>query len=60
MNKEELYNEAKNAYYNGEAIMTDAEFDALESELGLENSGWQKKYPILKLTQRASPQLSLS
>lgn len=51
MNKEELYNEAKNAYYNGEAIMSDAEFDALESELGLENSGYvgthhQKSYTV--------------
>lgn len=51
MNKEELYNNAKNAYYNGEAIMSDVEFDTLESELGLENSGYvgthhQKSYTV--------------
>lgn len=32
-----LYNRAKEAYYNGEEIMTDIEFDQLEKELGLEN-----------------------
>lgn len=40
MTKEEklkLYWEAKEAYYNGEEIMTDLEFDELEKELGLEN-----------------------
>lgn len=40
MNREEklaLYWEAKEAYYNGEEIMSDIEFDALEKELGLEN-----------------------
>ena len=40
MNKKEkieLYNRAKEAYYNGQEIMTDFEFDALEKELGLEN-----------------------
>ena len=40
MTKEEklkLYWEAKEAYYNGEEIMSDIEFDALEKELGLEN-----------------------
>ena len=38
-NKEklELYQRAKEAYYNGQEIMTDFEFDALEKELGLEN-----------------------
>ncbi len=38
-NKEklELYNKAKEAYYNGQEIMTDYEFDQLEKELGLEN-----------------------
>lgn len=35
--KIELYNKAKEAYYNGQEIMTDYEFDALEKELGLEN-----------------------
>ena len=39
INKEklELYNKAKEAYYNGQEIMTDYEFDQLEKELGLEN-----------------------
>lgn len=32
-----LYNKAKEAYYNGQEIMTDYEFDSLEKELGLEN-----------------------
>lgn len=38
-NKEklELYQRAKEAYYNGQEIMTDYEFDELEKELGLEN-----------------------
>jgi len=38
-NKEklELYYKAKEAYYNGQEIMTDFEFDNLEKELGLEN-----------------------
>ena len=38
-NKEklELYYRAKEAYYNGQEIMTDYEFDQLEKELGLEN-----------------------
>lgn len=35
--KLELYYKAKEAYYNGQEIMTDYEFDALEKELGLEN-----------------------
>ncbi len=35
--KLELYNKAKEAYYNGQEIMTDYEFDQLEKELGLEN-----------------------
>ena len=35
--KLELYFKAKEAYYNGQEIMTDFEFDALEKELGLEN-----------------------
>lgn len=40
MTKEEklqLYYKAKEAYYNGQEIMTDYEFDELEKELGLEN-----------------------
>ena len=32
-----LYYKAKEAYYNGQEIMTDYEFDQLEKELGLEN-----------------------
>lgn len=33
------YNEAKDAYYLGEEIMSDDEFDELENELGFENKG---------------------
>lgn len=40
MDKLELYKKAKEAYYSGEPIMGDAEFDALEQELGLENNGY--------------------
>ena len=40
MDKLELYNKAKDGYYNGETIMTDMEFDELEKELGLENKGY--------------------
>lgn len=36
----ELYNKAKEAYYNGEPIMSDQEFDELEESLGLENKGY--------------------
>ena len=32
-----LYIKAREAYYNGEEIMTDIEFDALEEKLGMEN-----------------------
>ena len=35
--KLELYYKAKEAYYNGQEIMTDFEFDQLEKELELEN-----------------------
>ena len=35
--KLDLYYKAKEAYYNGQEIMTDYEFDQLEKELGLEN-----------------------
>ena len=35
--KLDLYNRAKEAYYNGQEIMTDIEFDELEKSLGLEN-----------------------
>ena len=46
-----LYNKAKEAYYNGVEIMSDQEFDKLESELGLENKSYvgthhQKSYTI--------------
>ena len=49
--KLELYNKAKDAYYLGEEIMSDQEFDKLEKELGLENSSYvgthhQKSYTI--------------
>ena len=49
--KLELYNKAKNAYYLGEEIMSDQEFDKLEKELGLENTSYvgthhQKSYTI--------------
>lgn len=51
MDKKELYDAAKDAYYNGEEIMSDLEFDELEKELGLENKGYvgahhQKSYTI--------------
>lgn len=36
----ELYNKAKEAYYNGEEIMSDIEFDELEKSLGLENKSY--------------------
>ena len=35
--KLDLYWKAKEAYYNGEEIISDLEFDTLEKELGLEN-----------------------
>lgn len=37
MEEFELYEKAKEAYYNGEEIMSDSEFDALEEKLGLSN-----------------------
>ncbi len=40
MDKLELYNRAKEAYYNGNPIMEDFEFDKLEIELGLENKSY--------------------
>ena len=42
MNKDklELYNKAKEEYYNGTPIMGDFEFDKLEAELGLENKSY--------------------
>lgn len=51
MTDKELYDEAKEAYYNGEPIMTDLEFDRLESQLNLENKGYigthhQKSYTV--------------
>lgn len=49
--KLKLYNEAKEAYYNGVEIMSDQEFDKLEKELGLENVSYvgthhQKSYTV--------------
>jgi len=43
----ELYNKAKEAYYNGQPIMEDFEFDELEKRLGLENKSYigAKKNP---------------
>lgn len=43
----ELYNKAKEAYYNGTPIMEDFEFDELEKRLGLENKSYigAKKNP---------------
>lgn len=43
----ELYNQAKEAYYNGTPIMEDFEFDELEKKLGLENKSYvgAKKNP---------------
>ena len=51
MDKRELYDKAKEAYYNGEPIMTDVEFDQLEAEIGLVNKGYigthhQKSYTV--------------
>jgi len=51
MDKKQIYDQAKEAYYNGEPIMTDPEFDELERELGFENKGYvgthhQKSYTI--------------
>ena len=40
MDKLELYNKAKEAYYSGNPIMEDFEFDRLEAELGLENKSY--------------------
>ena len=37
MDKLELYNKATKAYYSGEEIISDYEYDALEEELGLKN-----------------------
>lgn len=38
--KMELYNYAKDAYYNGDEIMSDLEFDTLEKEVQLVNKGY--------------------
>lgn len=35
-----LYNQAKEAYYSGNPIMSDIEFDELETSLGLENKSY--------------------
>lgn len=40
MTNQELYNQAKEAYYNGQPIMEDFEFDELEKSLGLENKSY--------------------
>ena len=40
MEKIDLYNLAKDSYYNGEEILDDYEFDELERELGLENKSY--------------------
>ena len=39
-NLEQLYDKAKEAYYNGQPIMDDYAFDELEAELGLENKSY--------------------
>lgn len=39
MSKLDLYHKAKDAYYNGQEIMSDLEFDELEKSLGLSNIG---------------------
>lgn len=39
MSKKDLYLQAKDAYYNGQEIMSDLEFDELEKSLGLSNVG---------------------
>ena len=49
--KIDLYNRAKEAYYLGEELISDQEFDKLEKELGLENKSYigthhQKSYTI--------------
>ena len=36
----ELYNQAKEAYYNGTPIMDDYDFDELEEKLGLANKAY--------------------
>lgn len=38
--KIQLYQDAKDAYYSGEPLMSDLEFDKLEKEIGLENKGY--------------------
>ena len=38
--KRDLFNRAKDAYYNGEEIISDADYDQLEKELGLENKSY--------------------
>ena len=40
MSDTELYNKAKQAYYDGNPIMEDFEFDELEKRLGLENKAY--------------------
>lgn len=60
---EELYLQAKDAYYNGEAIMTDDEFDRLEEELRALGSDITEVVGAVDRNlkhQHLSPMLSLS
>ena len=52
----QIYKQAKDAYYNGEEIMSDIEFDELEEYLGLSNKSkvgarrnekYTVKHPVL-------------
>ena len=62
-NDEKLYMRAKEAYYNGNPIMSDAEFDALEEKLKQQNDNitlnvgaWDRRAKI----KHPTPMLSLS
>ena len=48
----ELYNKAKEAYYNGVPIMEDFEFDELERRIGLENKSYIGSKKTLLTQQR--------
>ena len=56
MKKIDLYHKAKEAYYNGQEIMSDLEFDELEKSLGLSNVGpvGVTITPLSKLTTRST------